>query len=249
MKNLVTTVLIAFLLMSNLSIAQAVVGDPNQYEASWRLKQVIRDKLNVQERANPVKFSEIKGSPYLNDTFEAGQYYLNDESQGNFYLRYNVYNDQIEILTDASPQNLEREDPVYDAFLKTDNSKVILNGKTIKSYYYNDENGNTTNSYFVEVNETDKYVLLVRKRCVLTPAEKAATPNQADRAARFTIYDDYYMLDKSEQYPQKIELKTRKFLNAFPKQANALKAYMKQEDINLKEEKDLVKLTNYMSTL
>ncbi|WP_204346174.1 hypothetical protein [Psychroserpens algicola] len=249
MKNLVAIVLIALMLSSNFVVAQAVVGDPNQYEASWRLKQVIRDKLNVQERSNPIEFSDIKGSPYLNESFKDGQYFLNGKSQGHFYIRYNVYNDQIEILTDVSPENFNSKTPKYDAFLKSNNSKIILDGKTIKSYYYNDDNGNTTNSYFIEVNTTDKYTLLVRKRCVLTPAEKAATPNQADRAARFTIYDDYYMLDKNEQYPRKIEPKQRKLLKTFPAKADALKDYIKKERINLKEEDDLIKLTNYMSTI
>ncbi|WP_460219772.1 hypothetical protein [Psychroserpens sp. MEBiC05023] len=249
MKNVIITAVLVLFLAPTVSIAQAVAGDPNQYETSWRLKQVIRDKLNVQERANPIDFSDIKGSPYLNEKFQDGQYFLNGKNQGHFYLRYNIYNDQIEILSDASPQNMQSDNPVYDAFLKTDNSKVLLDNKTIKSYYYEDENGNSTNSYFIEVNQTDKHILLLRKRCVLTPAEKAATPNQADRAAKFTIYNDYYILDKDKNYPQKIELKKKRFLKAFPKYTSALKDYIKKEDINLKEEDDLVKVTNFMNSL
>nr|WP_321233548.1 hypothetical protein [uncultured Psychroserpens sp.] len=249
MKHITSLTLIFFLLTSTVSFSQAVAGTPNQFEASWRLKQVLRDKLNSQNRDNAIKFSQIKGSPYLNKNFADGEFFLNDESEGHFYLRYNVYNDQIEILTDNSAVNLNSEMPLYDAFLKTENSKVVLDGKTIKSFYYNDENGNTTNSYFIEVNVTEKFTLLLRKRCILTPAEKAATPNQADRAARFTMYNDYYVLDHNEKYPKKIEAKQRKLLKTFPKQAEALKDYMKKERINLKEEQDLVKLTNYMSTL
>jgi hypothetical protein len=249
MKSLNIIALLFALLVSTVSYAQAVAGIPNQYEASWRLKQVIRDKLNTQERSYPIAYRDIKGSPYLSDTFKDGEYYLNGESQGHFYLRYNVYNDQIEILVDASPENLSKDEPSYDAFLKYDKSKVVLNGKIIQSYYYNDDNGNTSNSYFIEVNKTDKLTLLVRKRCVLTPAEKAATPNQTDRAARFTVYDDYYILNEGDKYPKKIELKKRKLLKEFPQEAEALKAFIKKENIDLAEESDLVKLTNYMSTL
>jgi hypothetical protein len=249
MRTLNYIILFFALLLSTVSFAQTVVGIPNQYESSWRLKQVIRDRLNIQERSNPIAYREIKGSPYLSDTFKNGQYYLNGESQGHFYLRYNVYNDQIEILVDASPENLNLDEPSFDAFLKYDKSKVVLDGKTIRSYYYNDDNGNTSNSYFIEVNTTDKLTLLLRKRCVLTPAEKAVTPNEADRAAKFTIYDDYYIISEGEKYPKKIELKKRKLLKEFPEQADALKVFIKEEKINLSEESDLVKLTNYMSTL
>nr|WP_321244314.1 hypothetical protein [uncultured Psychroserpens sp.] len=249
MRTLNYIILLFALLVSTVSVAQAVAGIPNQYEATWRLKQVIRDKLNTQERTNPVAYRDIKGSPYLSEKFKDGEYILNGESQGHFYLRYNVYNDQIEILVDASPENLSLAEPSFDAFLKYDKSKVLLDGKTIRSYYYNDHNDNTVNSYFIEVNKTDKLTLLLRKRCVLTPAEKAATPNQADRAARFTTYDDYYIINEGEKYPKKIELNKRKLLKEFPEQADALKQFIKNENINLDEESDLVKLTNYMSTL
>jgi hypothetical protein len=249
MRYLNCIILLFACFLSTLSFAQAVAGEPNQYESSWRLKQIIRDKLNTQERSNPIDYSEIKGTPYINEQFVDGQYFLDGESQGHFYLRYNVYNDQIEILVDATPENLNGKDPKFDVYLKFDNSMVMLNGKIIKSYYYNDEHGNSSNSYFIEVNKTDKISLLLRKRCVLTPAEKAATPNQADRAAKFTIYDDYYLLLQNETYPRKIELKKRKLLKEFPKYELDLKAFMKQENINLNQEDDLIKLTNYLSTL
>ena len=249
MRYLKCLIVLLVCFASTCAFAQAVAGEPNQYESSWRLKQIIRDKLNTQERSNPIDFSEIKGSPYLNAEFVDGQYFLDGESQGHFYLRYNVYNDQIEILTDASPENLKSDNPKFDAFLKLDNSKVILNGETIKSYYYTDAYGNSSNSYFIEVNKTDNLLLLLRKRCLLTPAEKAATPNQADRAAKFTIYDDYYILLQNETYPRKLELKKRKLLKEFPEYEADLKAFIKQEHINLNDKADLIKLTNYLSTL
>jgi hypothetical protein len=231
------------------AMSQSFGASTQQLDRSTYDMNELRKLMNTKVKNNTITFNEIKGSPYMNERFVLGEFFLNGKSFGNFNLRYNIFNDQVEILSDDSFDNLNGEEPKYDAFLKADNSKVVLDGKTIKSYYYNDENGNTTNSYFIQVNQTDKYTLLLRKRCVLTPAEKAATPNQADRAAKFTVYDDYYILDKRDQYPKKIELKQRKLLRVFPKQAEALKEFMKKEDINLKEENDLVKLTNYMSTL
>ncbi|MGB3608008.1 MAG: hypothetical protein WA775_09035 [Psychroserpens sp.] len=231
------------------AMSQSFGASTQQLSRSTYDMNELRKLMNTRTKNNTLAFRDIKGTPYLSDKFALGEFFINDKSYGNFNLRYNIYNDQIEILSNDSFDNLNDDEPDYDAFLKTDNSKVVLNGKTIKSYFFNDENGNSTNSYFIEVNSTDKYILLLRKRCVLTPAEKAATPNQADRAAKFTIYDDYYILDRNEIYPMQIELNKRKFLKAFPKMANALKDFIKKEDINLKQEEDLVQLTNYMSTL
>jgi hypothetical protein len=59
-------------------------------------KQVIRDELNTQERSNPIAYRD--GSPVFEWYFLRWTVFLNGESQGHFYLRYNVYNDQIEIF-------------------------------------------------------------------------------------------------------------------------------------------------------
>lgn len=249
MKKLVFIVVVSSLLFSDLLVAQAVVGAPNQYESAWRLKQVIRDKLNTQENSNPIKLSDIKGSQYLNDKFVQGEILIGEESEGHFNLRYNLYTDQIEILREGHVNNASSEDLNYDIILKLDKIKIILDGNTIKPYYHLTDSKKTINSFFIEIYKNNKYTLLNKKRCVLTPAQKAATPNQADRAARFTTYNDYYVLNQSEQYPQKLELKKRTFSKSFPEYSKVLKAYLKKEEVDLKEEKDLIKVLDYLSVL
>lgn len=249
MKKIVFLVIVSSLVCTDFLIAQAVVGAQNQYESSWRLKQVIRDKLNTQERSNPIKLSDIKGSPYLNDRFMQGEIIIGEESEGHHNLRYNIYSDQIEVLREDNVQNASSEDPKYDVILKLDKIKIILDGKTIEPYYHLTDSNKTIKSFFIEVYKNNKYTLLNKKRCVLTPAQKATTPNQADRAARFNIYDDYYVLTDSEQYPQKLELKKRTFAKSFPEYSKPLKEYLKKEEINLKKQEDLIKVLDYLSVL
>jgi len=59
------------------------VNIPSQYESTWRLKQIIRDRLNRDEKANPISFEDIKGSPYLTQNFETAQ--LNNSNNEEFH--------------------------------------------------------------------------------------------------------------------------------------------------------------------
>ena len=230
-----------------ISNAQAVVGEPNQYESTWRSVQVIRDILNKKSKDNPIDFKDIKGSPYLNQKFKMGEYVANGKSLGNFYLRYNIYSDEIEVIDEKELNISDGEIKDLGAFLKIDDSHAIIDNQKFNLVNYVDKNDDFQKAYFQELYSNNGTTLLKRFRCVLTPAQKAQTFNEADRAAKFNIYEDYYLQTKESQYPELLSLKKSKIVKAFKGKEKSAKEYIATNKLNLKKEDDLVKLIQFVS--
>ena len=242
-------VLLLLLVLSECMFSQEVVGEPNQYESTWRNLQVVRDILNNQDNSNSIDFKDIKGSPYYNHQFKKSKFFVGNKLFGVFNLRYNIYSDEIEVIDDNQLKNIGTNKLDLKAFLRLDNSKAIIDGQVIELYNYKDDKSIISKGYFIELNKNKKYTLLQRKRCVLTPAKKAPTFNQASRAAKFNIYNDYYLLTSGDRYPKKIQLKKNSILEMFPDKKYLLKTYIKNKKLKIKKSEDLADIINYAFSL
>ena len=63
--------------------------------------------FEVTKKINSVKsydnnLGDIVGSAYMNDEFQSGVIFKNSESDGSWFIRYNAYNDEMEISKDIS---------------------------------------------------------------------------------------------------------------------------------------------------
>ena len=225
--------------------SQSVVKAPNQYESTWRLKQIIRNQLNTQSRDYEIKYKDIKGSPFENNSFKIGEIFLDGKSKGNYFLRYDVYADEIQILTGKK----EDSNPTYDVLLNIDGLEVIIDGKTFKRHKFIDDSGADQATYFTELVNSENYKLYVKKRVTLTPAVKAASPNESDRAARFNTYTDYYVIKPDGNSFELLPTKKKSFLKFFNEDSKKIKDYLKKEGLKLKNEADLIQIIEFINTL
>ena len=244
-----TTKLVTLLLsfFSFYSFSQGVVSEPNQYESTWRNLQVVRNLLNNQDNSKPIDFKDIKGSPYDNPEFQKGEFFVDGVSQGQFLLRYNTYADEIEVIENKKLKdfNINKE---LEAFLRLDKSKAIIGKKIIEFYSY-EEGKNINKGYFISLVDKKDYSILLRKRCILTPAQKAATFNEADRSAKFTTYNDFYKLEKSELRPKKITINKKNILKEYPSDKEKIKTYLRQHKIDFKNPADIIKIYTFLENL
>lgn len=244
MKTVKSIILIALIVTSvQFSYAQPNVfsGSPRQFESTAEVYNTIRDFLNRKEKEPYfVNIENAKGSPYLDKNYQMGTFYIGDKSYGNILMRFNTYTDEIELARENDGQT--------EALMKIDNSKVVFKNNTLKVYDYNDKDNQPTKGYFLVLNSNDKLTLLLRKKCVFSPNEKALTANQADRAAKFTQYDYYYVV-KDGTLPVRLATKKKAIFKMFPEKKNEIKKYIKSEKLNIKKQADLTKLFKYISSL
>ena len=193
----------------------------------------------VKELTSTVN-NDIKGTPYLNKTFENGQIIF---SNGNSYMammRLNIGNQKFEILN--------TENKVTEINLDN-NTKVLLNNKTY-SLHSIKINGVQTIVLLDECNIDFRYKLYYypKKNVEIpkkpnTPApssgfEKSEMPEWKNYSAFYLFFNDkYYEIPNSHKKMANLEI-----LKDFD-----YKTYRKKNKLNLKDRESLSQLVNHLN--
>jgi len=231
---------IAFLFLFSASLFAQVSGAPRQFESTSQVYDQLRKFLNTKEKdPYQIDWDNVKGSPYLYEKYKLAQFFVGDKSYGNIMMRFNTYSNEIELF----PENGKE----IGALMKVDDSRIVFENKTLQLFDYKDEEGAEKKAYFLVLNDEKNVQLLLRKKCVFSPNEKALTANQADRAAKFTQYDYYYIVKNGE--PIQVDAKKKDVLKLFPENENEIKNFIKSEKLKLKKEEDFATLIDFIATL
>ncbi|MDH7444779.1 hypothetical protein [Aquimarina sp. 2201CG14-23] len=243
MKTNITTLLIIFILLpsikTNAQDEPTMSGVIRQYQSTLLAFQKIKRLLKDEKKDNSIDFESIKGSPYLNEKFSLGKLYIYDSLIDNNLFRYNIYSDEIEVT---------ENNQLYGLY-KVKGMKLMLDNQTLVLKNYQENSKSKNKSYFIVLSEGKNISLYKRKKCKLTPAQKATTPNQMDRAAKFNIYEDYYIKKENDEHLYKISTKERNILKIMQDKKEIVKNYIDKHNINLKNEKKLTELFTFYNSL
>ncbi|NNK30206.1 MAG: hypothetical protein HKP04_05060, partial [Flavobacteriaceae bacterium] len=126
--------------------------------------------------------ANVQGSPYANQEFVLGKVYANGQDPYNGLLRYNAYQDGIEMKTDKGIITL----------LKRDYLSAIIEGKHYRIENYK-KNGAIRKTYFVEMNKGKARLLFKQGKKFVE--ERAATSSYSkDQPAKFEDENSYYII-------------------------------------------------------
>ncbi len=232
---------IAFLFLYSASLFAQMSGAPREFESTSQVYDALLKFINTKQKdPYEIDWNNVKGSPYLYEKYKVGTFFIGNKSYGNVLMRLNTYSDEIELL----PENGQET----EALMKVANSKVTFENKTLKVYTFNDEEGYEQQGYFLVLSDQKNVSLLLRKKCKFSPNEKAPTANQANRAAKFTQYDRYYIVKEGNK-PVLVSPKKKSVLKLFPEKAAEIKKYIKTEKLKLKKQDDFAKLITFISSI
>lgn len=198
----------------------------------------IATERNLMSKNTSTKI-EADGSPYIDEDFKIIKI---EQYEGQTFIgRYNAYNDEMEVKLGE------------DKIVALDNSSNYTvtftnSSKKYKTYNYTSENGDLKQGFLVVVSEKDSVSLLKREQIKFYDKEKAASSYQKDKPATFRRESDTYYIKLGEKViflPQK----KKSLLDALMEYSDELKTFIKENKLNLKKEEDLIKITEYMSTL
>ncbi|AZQ58994.1 hypothetical protein EJ994_09295 [Maribacter sp. MJ134] len=180
------------------------------------------------------------GSPYVSDEFLPGKVYYEDEHLGNYYYRFNAYNGEIELKATLLEEEQEKA-LVQDAKVKLETAQGTLQYLSVEN-----KKGQIEESYLISVNETKQYSLFERIRIKYTEGKEAANSMVTAIPSRFTTYREYYYKVKDINPIVQIPKQKNKFIKHFvPKEKlNEIKKYLKSNEIDLENGKDLISLFN-----
>ena len=188
---------------------------------------------NVSNKVN------ADGSPYINDNFASIR--ITQYKDRLFNARYNAYNGEMEVRIEDNKVIALDNNSDYEVIFTSDN-------KTYRTVNYVTDQDYAKKGFLVVISENDKYSLFKEEKIKFLQKVKATTSYQQDKPAKFQREDDRFYLkinDETTYVPQK----KKDLLEAFPEHAKDLKSYMKKNKLNPKNEDELIKIVEYLSTL
>jgi len=194
------------------------------------------DRFNTNEIYDFSDPSAYEGTPYHNTSFLLGNVYVNNEiNASNVALRYNVFADEIEYK-----ETLATDDSEAQAIIKSNDIYVdIMNDFFVvipeKGYFLVLHDG----SNFSFLKKLSKKYHLPRE--AKDNFDQGSPPTFSDRSA-------YYIYTKEGaifEFPNS----KKKILAVFGNSENEIKQFCKENDIDLKEEKDLKKVIIFLDSL
>lgn len=186
-------------------------------------------------------YAEVKGSPYLTETWVKGDVAMKDGTvYKNVLLMYDQIADQL-LFEGDNGDSLTFVKPVHEFNLP------IINKGTTTGYNY--RNGfpaigsNTTNSFYEVIND-DKVKILKRTKKTILSHKDYSSANQVSEVNSNT---SYYILKNNTMSQIKPNSKT--ILEALSDKSAAVEKYIKENNLDVKRDTDLGKVFEYYNSL
>lgn len=244
------SILLTFMVFAAVTMSAQTTGQLATYNSNRGDGGVTDAMYNYTAGSISEKYSEkdiladdnIQGSPYTSNSFSPTPLYYKDEKVGNIFYRYNALNEEIEIMK----ANIEGE--TIRSLARDKELNIRPNGKKMSFKTFVTSKQRTTNGYLTELVNGTEYELYKRINVKFT--EATASQNSFVKAipARFTKFTEFYMQKKGvnrmdEVLPKKGKL--LKLIDASKKEA--AKQFFKENDINLKNEVDLIQVFEFLN--
>jgi len=195
-------------------------------------------ELNLMSKNISSKIT-AEGSPYINETFS--QTRIAQYKDRVYSARYNAYNGEMEVMTNDS--KVIALDNNGDFEITFTSPKKIY--RTIS---YVTDNNTSKRGFLVVLSDNDNNSLFKEEHIKYYEKVEALSSYQQDKPAKFNRVDDSYYIKMNEKVTF-VPQKKKDFLKAFPEHASKLKSHMKTNKLNPKNEDELVKIVNYLSTI
>lgn len=179
------------------------------------------------------RMSKLEGSPYLQEDFQTGTAIVEGKEPLNVFLRYNVYQDQMEIKTNVQSEETyllpKKESTTYRIGPET----FVLDEVAV--------NGNRVSGYFVEQYNGQNLRLLKKPVATVSEAVKARTGYDRDKPASINIEVEYFVVDKNGPV-FKVDLRHRDVKRTF--ESTRAKEYL--SDHRIRSEEDLIHFVSFL---
>ena len=224
----------AFMLMC-LAVLQ---GQTHSSMINRNLKQVNQQMNIVRTGGEAYALEDVEGSPYLNNEFKNSLVSMkNGDTLSDAQLRFNIFMGNFEF---------RKQGTIYQLINGTDIREIEHQGRSFVYTPYHAASGKRYESFLIRLVEGPCNIYK-RPRVQFKGPQPAQTSFHNPKPPRFEKEDPLYFIRFSDQEtPREIEsLRRRRFLDHFGERADKLKEYIKEQDIDLKEEEGLIRFIRY----
>lgn len=230
-------------LISSISITFMGYSQVNESAYNKMVNSAIMSEQFLEQYGiSEADIKNIEGSPYYRNNFQIGGIY-NAEGvvASGIPMRYNIFADEIEMRPSSNPDDTTIKSLVksVDIFAKigADNFIYILN-----------TNSGEKSGYF-SVLLDDTYFDLYKKSTVNYIKKKFAETNyQKDQPAKFIKKEVFYLVDNKGVFYE-LPSKRKSFISIFKQKAKELESYIKDNNLNVSKETDMIKIIDYYNSI
>lgn len=230
---------IILLLLCNFTTLSSQGNNSNGVQSDLRLVDLyenIKNKIGKKTYSN----QKIKGTPYFEKTFKLAEVeYFGELITDKTYIRFNAYNDEMEIA--SSPLTKSSE----NILIKNNKVFCIIDGKTYRYLGFKEDNQPPAVGYLKELFKGELFSFYERKFKVYMQATVARTSLERSFPARFVEKIQYYYSVNNGEINQ-IKLSKKNILNKLKPHSSSIKQFMEKNDSKLKSLKDVVEMFNFI---
>ncbi|WP_299884586.1 hypothetical protein [uncultured Lacinutrix sp.] len=199
--------------------------------------QVLESTILVNKASTNNSRNNVKGSPYLNDTFTAATIKPLNKT---YLVRYNAVDDEMEVQQNSKLLILNNN--VKDYVIIYNNT-----GKTLKVF----ENfKNKKNGFYVVLKETPNISLYRKDKKVYVKGKQSSHASLPDSPNEYKSSDSkyYIKINSLGESVRNIPKNKKKFAALFPKDSQKeIITMLKKNKIKLSRENDLIKLMDLIN--
>ena len=230
---------IILLLLCNFTTLSSQGNNSNGVQSDLRLVDLyenIKNKIGKKTYSN----QKIKGTPYFEKTFKLAEVeYFGELITDKIYIRFNAYNDEMEIA--SSPLTKSSE----NILIKNNKVFCIIDGKTYRYLGFKEDNQPPAVGYLKELFKGELFSFYERKFKVYMQATVARTSLERSFPARFIEKKQYYYSVNNGEINQ-IKLSKKNILNKLKTHSSSIKQFMEKNNSKLKSLEDVVEMFNFI---
>lgn len=227
------------LLLCNFTTLSSQGNNSNGVQSDLRLVDLyenIKNKIGKKTYSN----QKIKGTPYFEKTFKLAEVeYFGELITDKIYIRFNAYNDEMEIA--SSPLTKSSE----NILIKNNKVFCIIDGKTYRYLGFKEDNQPPAVGYLKELFKGELFSFYERKFKVYMQATVARTSLERSFPARFVEKIQYYYSVNNGEINQ-IKLSKKNILNKLKAHSSSIKQFMEKNNSKLKSLEDVVEMFNFI---
>ncbi len=216
---------------------------------SQEIKAVHPDKPQYVEwnQFNPnqiimynLKSGELIGTPLLNEEFMNGTiYFMADRKVSDLMINYNIFTGKLLYKKEGQTYEVNTNDILYFTVTNPEEKEIQM--------YQQEFVPQASRSEFIQVIYEGETPLFKRR---VKEFRESDYKNPYSDAKRYDEYSDrtIYMV-KHNREMKELKLRKKAILELFSDQADQIGVFLKEREINLHNEDDLIKLFDYYNNL
>ena len=228
------TLTILFILSANLINAQSSF----YIQSGTGLTEAFQRSAPPQEN-----ISEIRGTPYLSPNWENGIVTLNNDKKFEGQLRYNIYNQQIELLHKNNFLSINAPNKIKEIWIGA--------RKNIYSPIIEEKKGNQFifTGYLEILVEGKVNLLLYRDANIKEDPSTPRHPSGMNPGKSYVVKKSYYFQTKKNGSALEFERKKKSLFELFGDKKSEISFFMKEKKMKRLNDAEIVEVFNYYNKI